>query len=150
MLLLFAAWRAPETFEDGDLQVVSTKTDVFMFGCFILEVLTVASPWWWIRKSESLLRVRLKSPINPLDDAITGGKFNLAVRNEASDGSAAIVQALIGLIRRCLEHDPANRPTIAAIIHTLDVIAGRDGDGEVRFQGHTVAFSEKPPCSPAD
>jgi serine/threonine protein kinase len=126
-----AAWRAPETFEDGDLQVVSTKTDVYMFGCFILEVLTVASPWWWIRKSESLLRVRLRSPINPLDDAVTGGKFHCVVRSDSSDGSAGVVHALIGLIRRCLEHDPARRPTIASIIHTLNVIAGRDVDGEV-------------------
>ena len=100
-----SAWRAPETFTTGDTQVASPRTDVFMFGCFMLEVLTGREPWWWLPSNEALLLHRAVDGCrNPLDDAAECGA--LAYSLTPGPVSGARPEDLEPLMRWCMAADP--------------------------------------------
>lgn len=59
--------------------IVSDRTDAFMFGCFMFEVITAREPWYWLPPGELMSTRCASPPRNPLDDAIANGKFEQKV-----------------------------------------------------------------------
>jgi hypothetical protein len=104
---------APELFSQAAAPV-STKTDSYMFGCFILEVLTCREPWWWLTSAD-LQRVREDVPArNPLDDALASEHLEFQV-----DGWVGVKDTLLLRVRDLLSSDPVARPEVADVVHQL-------------------------------
>ena len=124
-----AAWRAPETFNTGaGRQVASPATDVFMFGCMMLEALTCKRPWFWL-PDEELMRVRLCFPErNPFDDAKKDGMLTYAVdwaRNPLLQGQ------LEELLRKCVSQSAEARPSVSLLLHTFGLLRSNSYAGYV-------------------
>ena len=50
-----SAWSAPETFRRvGGARISSAKSDVYMFGSLMFEVLVGNLPWFWMKPAELL------------------------------------------------------------------------------------------------
>lgn len=143
------AWRAPETFTSvGGRQGMSVKTDVYMFGCFMLEVITGREPLYWVGKGESHLLLRARDLTkSPLELAEAAGRLDVSgvVNNSRIRGT---VDDVIGLIRcacmrafvmsvlachsvcldghnlvccrRCLAASPNERPEMAVVTAELE------------------------------
>jgi serine/threonine protein kinase len=117
LVLCSPAWRAPETFEDHSQQIVSHKTDVYMFGGLIFEVLTGKSPWWWLANGQSILKRRLTSENNVLEDADVQ-----RVRLTYHCKDPVALHELDALMRSCLRLQPKDRPTMVQICEDLQRI----------------------------
>jgi serine/threonine protein kinase len=115
----FSAWRAPETFQSVDFQVVSEQTDVYMFGGFMFEVLTGQTPWSWLQQSEIGLR-RATSTASVVDDARSSGHLTYIVEDAGVKGS--YVEALEALMCKCLSTLAWDRPAMVAIFDELERI----------------------------
>ncbi len=114
-----AAWQAPETFVevDGGKQEVSFKTDVFMFGCVIYEVLTGCVPYHWLRSAQSVILYRARDlSQSPLDAAVAEGKLCFVVADTPTRAS------LVQLARECMQPLPANRPDMQLVLRRLDTL----------------------------
>ena len=107
-----AAWRAPETFGSGGRQVFTTATDVYMFGCFLLEAMTLRNPWWWFHNEELLVH-RAITGASPLTDARTGGRLSYVV---APSPATAVLE---GVMEACLALVPESRPDMASVVASL-------------------------------
>lgn len=131
LFALVSAWRAPETFiPDADgKQVVTLAADVFMFGCFMLEVLTGSDPWWFMSDGSlkdtrypprmgEVRHTQYRPDANPLDDAKAAGKVSYLVK----DPPAALITALEAVMRQCFAVEPAARPDIQAVLAELQQV----------------------------
>jgi hypothetical protein len=120
---MLAAWRAPETFAVTDgMQEVSYKTDVYMFGVVILEVLTCIEPFHWLRSGEAIIRYRLRDPahiINPYDAAVREDKLTFAMAD------TPVRASLLLLSQWCMKLAPADRPDMEGVVRCLDDIRSK-------------------------
>lgn len=117
-----AAWRAPETLEhrEDGRQVVSALTDMYMFGCFMLEVLVGKTPWWWLSSSEHVLLARGANPsLSPLDAARARTDFKLVVSKSRASSCRGCVDDIVALAQSCLLADPSARPDVTAVLRVL-------------------------------
>lgn len=47
-------WAAPEVFDaEGDMSLITTKTDIFSFGCTVYEMLTLTAPHLWMGEEDA-------------------------------------------------------------------------------------------------
>ena len=117
--LYAAAWRAPETFEEQDgKQEVSFKTDVYMFGCVILEVVTCTTPFYWLPSAESVVMRARAGLLNPYEAAVVENKLTSAMADSPARAS------LLLLAQWCMKHAPADRPDLEGVMRCLDDIRG--------------------------
>jgi serine/threonine protein kinase len=115
VFVTFAAWRAPETFQESAEQIASFKTDVYMFGGVMIEILTGERPWHWL-DGNSLYRLRLTTSRNPLEDAVAASKLKYIVDSaETYSMKHRVLVALEQLMARCLSADPDKRPDIPEV-----------------------------------
>lgn len=150
------AGRAPETFDeraDGK-QVVSLAADVFMFGGFILEVVTGKDPWWFMSdgdlhntryppKEGEIRSTPYRRDANPLDDAKAAGRLVYLVNDPP------LIAKLEDLMHRCFSSDPAARPSMDAILSELTRL--RDGEGaarSIRVDRHYIQDVKPPAVQP--
>lgn len=113
---------APEVFSTNSAgqQTVDNPADVYMFGCFLIEVLTGNPPWFWEDDTPSLLLHRLNHPTaDPGFEARKRGRWNVCVHKAATDQSVGEVWMLEQLVYLCLNVHPAARPTIDEIVDTI-------------------------------
>lgn len=105
----------------------STKTDAYMFGCFIIEVMTGHEPWWWLTPSQLELRrdCNTTPPRNPLDDGIAIRKLWTVTAPPLK-----LAHPLLGLVRALLSPDPTQRPDIDAAVSTLALMTAGDSIGK--------------------
>jgi serine/threonine protein kinase len=126
--MLKSAWRAPETFVyEAEAQEVSTKTDVYMFGGLMIEVLTGRRPWWWLTDN-SLNRLRYTSTSNAMTDAKNSGKWELVVK----DVSTWQLSELESIIGRCLCVESSERPEMRVLVQEIERLAKSDYGGYVQ------------------
>lgn len=138
----FVQWSAPEvcagTAEAGT--VATAKSDVYMLGGLAYELLTAGTPpFHWLIEIPHLLALR-RASMAPV--AIPGapgmtipglfGKNVLevaaadrqsvpwCVRGGNGAGSAGRLDALKGLVGRCLDAEPSARPKVAALRRELE------------------------------
>ena len=115
-----AAWRAPETFAVTDgKQEVSFKTDVYMFGVVILEVVTCTEPFHWLLSGEAIVGYRLRDPahiINPYEAALVEDKLAFAMVD------TPVRSRLLLLAQWCMKLLPADRPNMEGVVRCLDDI----------------------------
>jgi hypothetical protein len=115
-----SGWRAPETLVDIDgtgKQVVSFKTDVYMFGCLIYEVLTGEEPFFWLPSGLLIAGYRMRDPLNipnPLDAAAAEGKLSFVMTE------SPVRTALELLSKCCMKQAPAERPDMGGVLAALD------------------------------
>lgn len=135
---MFAAWRAPETFVSvGGQQEVSAKTDVYMFGCFMLEMLTGQEPLWWIgaqggRMEEVIFLRRSRPEVCPLEFAEEAGVLDVSgVVDEP--GVWGTVADIVALIRGCMAYSRANRPDMATVMVALESFRDNPEAGRKRL-----------------
>jgi hypothetical protein len=135
---VFTAWRAPETFVNArsSVDALSTKTDVFMFGGLMFEVLTGKRPWWWIPTEELAVQRRAAGrecgPVsreeNSFEAARVGGYLHYIV--EGSDVSSPVARVLLGLqdiMRQCLSVNAVLRPEMRDVLGHLQSLGSDSG-----------------------
>ena len=54
---MFLGFRAPELFKES-VYLAEPSVDVYMFGCYMFEVLTSDWPWFWM-SGEYMIRVKV-------------------------------------------------------------------------------------------
>ncbi len=143
-----AAWRAPETFVTVEgQQVVSLETDVFMYGCVLLEVITGHTPYYWLPCAQDVIVYRVRDAhMSPYDAALAEGKLTFVMPDTPAR------KLLCMLARWCLEYDAHDRPDITHVIACLNDISSKSGLPEtehnmrVRYgivPGHVVPLPDK-------
>jgi serine/threonine protein kinase len=129
-----SGWRAPETLvEINGKQVVSFKTDVYMFGCLIYEVLTGEDPFFWLPSGVSIAGYRMRDPLNipnPLDAAAAEGKLSYVMAD------SPVRTALESLSRHCMKQVPEERPNMISVLESLDDIRNKRYLVETRTELH--------------
>jgi serine/threonine-protein kinase len=102
------AYMAPEQIVGG---AVDNRADLYAFGALAYELLTGSPPF--VGSSQDVVTAQLTREPEP-------------VRRRRGDTPAP----LAGLVMRCLEKDPANRPARAQeLLGVFDAISGTQGDG---------------------
>lgn len=146
-----SAWLAPETFESTNGQhIVSFKTDVYMFGCFMLEVVTGKEPLYWVSGGGAM-----KAALRCRD--LTKSPFGLAVEAGTLDLSCVMnsttvcgtVDDFVGIIRECLESEPARRPDMKGVVASLQTLLrpGATGTSSLYLEGSAPPM---PASAPSD
>mmetsp|Transcript_28281 Transcript_28281/g.68841 ORF Transcript_28281/g.68841 Transcript_28281/m.68841 type:complete len:755 (+) Transcript_28281:2-2266(+) len=143
MLIPFP-WSAPETLKSLRF---STKSDVYMFGSTLYEILFRERPW---RSLDALnVRSRVLSGKRPwMPHSATVSK----VKNDSSEPFSTFEQATCGfsgtirsLIQSCWAHDENKRPSISVVVDTLRKVSedinsegnvnSLPNDGQARLSG---------------
>ena len=121
-----AAWRAPETFAVTDgKQEVSFKTDVYMFGVVILEVVTCTEPFHWLGSGEAIIAYRCRNPahiINPYEAALVEDKPPVEDKLTFAMADTPVRSRLLLLAQWCMKLSPADRPNMEGVVRCLDDI----------------------------
>jgi serine/threonine protein kinase len=101
------AYKAPEQYDEDSFGKVSPQTDIWAFGCVLIELITGAAPW------------RGKQPMQIMM-SVAGKRHSPAVPERASPMMA-------GLLRACLSHTQASRPTAQQALDQLRPLALPEG-----------------------
>jgi hypothetical protein len=85
----------------GGNQIVSDKTDVYMFGCLMYEVLTQQTPWYWLHVAQLLvLRSGPDSKShNCVNDARAAGLLRYVVEGDHVASSSCTVWVASGSVQ---------------------------------------------------
>lgn len=109
-------------------QAVTNAADVYMFDCFLIEVITGQQPWFWSQNTASLQALRIDSPTSdPVYEAQKRGLWNVVVHKEDTDLSIGEVWMLEQLVSLCLKSDPSARPTMDEVVDTLAYMSAPRG-----------------------
>lgn len=128
-----AAWMAPEVLQtDSDgKQAVTNAADVYMFGCYLLEIITGEDPWFWFPDppGSSLHAYRIANPsADPASECRKAGHWTLVVQKDVdTDTAFGEVWMLEKLIAVCLNADHTARPSMDEVVDTLDYMAAPRG-----------------------
>eukprot|EP01046_Picozoa_sp_COSAG06_P059708 COSAG06_NODE_12444_length_1374_cov_0.585803_1_plen_305_part_10 len=101
------AYKAPEQYDADSFGKVSPKTDMWAFGCVVVELLTGFPPW------------RGKQPLEIM--------MNVAAKRQAPSVPSEARGALAELLRVCLLHDQSARPTAQQALTSLRTEEGVPG-----------------------
>eukprot|EP01043_Picozoa_sp_COSAG02_P022383 COSAG02_NODE_1162_length_14168_cov_10.478570_10_plen_990_part_00 len=93
------AYKAPEQYSSDDFGRVSSKTDIWAFGCVVVEMLTGFAPW------------RGKQPMEIM--------MSVAGKRQAPAVPVEVRGALGEILQRCLSIDQDARPTAVQALATL-------------------------------
>ncbi len=93
---------------------MSFKTDVYMFGCLIYEVLTGEDPFFWLDTLMSFTLYRQRNLSNPLDAAAAEGKLSYVMAD------SPVRSALELLSKCCMKQAPEERPDMEGVLASLD------------------------------
>ena len=93
------AYKAPEQYSPDDFGQVSPKTDMWSFGCVVVELLTGFAPWRGKQPMEIMMCVAGKRQAPPVPSEARG--------------------ALAGLLRQCFSIEQGARPTAGQALLTL-------------------------------
>jgi hypothetical protein len=115
--------QAPETLlhrDRGDRrQVASTKTDVYMFGSLMFEVLTKCEqqPYFWCTDIFDLVSERVLFPDRCTLDAPEHEGYVITWR---ADTTSPVFQRLVVIMRQCFVKEPTLRPSAAKLVTSLE------------------------------
>ena len=98
-----APYMAPEQHDSESFGRVSAKTDVWAFGCIVLEMLTGEVPWAGMRPMEIMM--------------------NVAVKKKVPSIPHGLPEALLATLRGCFVHDQAGRFSSDDAILALEPLA---------------------------
>jgi serine/threonine protein kinase len=103
-------WMAPEALR----QTYSEKSDVWAYGCVLVEILSGDSPYGDVDLPDIVIGVRDNrwTPLN-VRDAIRAAKCNFSWMETAP-------AYLLKLAEMCFEKDPDDRPTFTSIVQHLE------------------------------
>ena len=123
---------APETFTlTSGRQLLSASTDVYMFGCLILEVISGRAPFWWLPSGSALafqLRMSTGTPPHPLHDAPPHASAVCVF------DCPRLLADLHSLVAQCVCPDPTGRPDMPDVLAALVEL-------EARYGGHGIDTS---------
>uniref|UniRef100_A0A6V7QQN9 Protein kinase domain-containing protein n=1 Tax=Ananas comosus var. bracteatus TaxID=296719 RepID=A0A6V7QQN9_ANACO len=117
-------WMAPEVLQAVHLKNrYGLEVDIWSYGCFLLELLTLQVPYQGLSDSEIYDHLQRKQgpqltpeleAFSSLDEPIT--RLNLGI---SSDAAAVMLKLLIDLFHQCTRGNPADRPTAENIYNSL-------------------------------
>ena len=105
-----APYMAPEQHDSESFGRVSAKTDVWAFGCIVLEMLTGEVPWAGMRPMEIMM--------------------NVAVKKKAPSIPHGLPEALLATLRGCFVHDQAGRFSSDDAILALEPLSPASRSGQ--------------------
>ena len=98
----FNSYMAPEFLDLKTNSKLSTKVDVWSFGCICYALLFGMNPF---EREEQLYGASIKY-------AISTGKFSFPSQSRYSD-------SILDIIRSCLQVDPSERPSVSIVLNNL-------------------------------
>ncbi|XP_015941514.1 uncharacterized protein LOC107467022 isoform X1 [Arachis duranensis] len=125
-------WMAPEVMRTMyEKRAYGLEADIWSFGCLLLEILTLQIPYYGVPDSDihdSLQmgkRPRLIDELEALSSMSEPSVIQSGEDLEKSDAEADLLKFLVGLFHRCMEENPAERPTAKEIHEMLLARTGR-------------------------
>ena len=123
------AYKAPEQYDEDSFGTISTTTDMWSFGCVVVELLTGFAPWKGKQPMQIMMSVAGKRQAPPIPEEATG--------------------ALTEVLRGCFSHVQQARPTadqaLLALLGRAALPAPSTGDA--RALGEVPAVSAPIPVA---
>ena len=104
-----APYMAPEQFDSATFGRISPKTDMWALGCVVIEMITGQSPWPGKRYPEIMMSVGGKGNAPAIPATLPGGEMPVM---------------LDAILRGCLTHEQAKRPSAASVVSALHPLGG--------------------------
>ena len=105
---------APPEILEGDLRLLSTKSDIYSLGILIWEIFTERCPFENTKMDLNQLSNRiLNDQLNPLTEKSKTGEI---IKIPYLQGTPIEIEELI---KKCISVDPENRPKVDEIIDKL-------------------------------
>ena len=128
------AWKAPELVSIRPAKP-SERSEVYSFGMIVYEILTCRVPYQGVEDVSIAQMVQ--------DDVAREEQLQLPEEGDvlpadATDAARQQFQDVVGLMRRCLQSQPAQRPTFHDIVQQLHIIQGAQPVRSLAAAAHTV------------
>ena len=136
--------RAPECLDDSSSGrlVYSLKSDVFMFGCTLWEMMTLTKPFSWLGLDGSdLVQHRKEMKMNDME---TMKSFHSNLKERVK---MAIPRGVVRLMLRCLMDNPESRPSMDEVVAELKMESEKISRGDAQddlipFEGRVPTMKE--------
>ena len=135
------AWMAPELVSD-DPSKPSERSEVYAFGMIVYEIMKRQEPYQGIA---DLAVSKLVQNDSTREKQLQLPEEGDVLPADATDAARQQFQDVVGLMRRCLQSQPAQRPTFHDIVQQLHIIQGAQPVRSLAAAAHTSA-----PPAPSD
>ncbi|KAI4345697.1 hypothetical protein L6164_012797 [Bauhinia variegata] len=132
-------WMAPEVMRTMyEKNTYGLEADIWSFGCLLLELLTLQVPYSGLSDSQfhDMLQMgrgpQLTDELEELSSQNEPTSIQSGKEPGKSDADADVLKFLVNLFHRCMEENPAKRPTAEEIYDMLLEQTRRGQDQDVR------------------